>query len=408
MPRFLQKRRRKWYAVLEIPRDLRERFGKPRFLQSLKTESLSEAERICLPVIHEWKELIESVRNGAPPTDAILAMRQSRLMLEQQGVSKHEIDMFHSELATETDILAEAHLVVHGGWIVLSEHIQDFVQSLSNEPKTIDMKRRDVERFSKKFKYAHDITIAAVAEWVQEDLIEKDQLSPATCKRIISACSGYWTYLQRKKGLDIPPPFERVVPRQGSKADRAKAIRRKHFIEGDFRSLITAAAEDAPLVDLIILGAYTGARIEEICSLKITNVHSNQLHIEDAKTDAGWREIPIHSKIVSLVGRLKGESMDGYLLSGLTFNKYGDRSNAIGKRFGRLKTACGYDRNYVFHSFRKSVATQLENAGIPENVTARLLGHELNTMSYGLYSGGLSYGVLRDAVEHISWSASAV
>jgi len=28
---------------------------------------------------------------------------------------------------------------------------------------------------------------------------------------------------------------------------------------------------------------------------------------------------------------------DGYVLSGLTTNKYGDRSNAIGKRFGRLK-----------------------------------------------------------------------
>ena len=54
-------------------------------------------------------------------------------------------------------------------------------------------------------------------------------------------------------------------------------------------------------------------------------------------------------------------------------------------------------------SFRKGVATQLETAHVQENVTARLLGHDLNTMSYGLYSGGVSYDVLSEAVERLSW-----
>ena len=57
----------------------------------------------------------------------------------------------------------------------------------------------------------------------------------------------------------------------------------------------------------------------------------------------------------------------------------------------------------MFHSFRKSVATQFETAGVPENVTARVLGHEINTMSYGLYSGGVSFEVLSEAMAHLSW-----
>jgi len=40
---------------------------------------------------------------------------------------------------------------------------------------------------------------------------------------------------------------------------------------------------------------------------------------------------------------------------------------------------------------------------VQENVTARLLGHDLNTMSYGLYSGGVSFDVLSDAVENLKW-----
>lgn len=51
----------------------------------------------------------------------------------------------------------------------------------------------------------------------------------------------------------------------------------------------------------------------------------------------------------------------------------------------------------------KGVATQLENSGVTENIAARLLGHDLNTMSYGLYSGGVSFDVLSEAIEHLSW-----
>ena len=112
------------------------------------------------------------------------------------------------------------------------------------------------------------------------------------------------------------------------------------------------------------MAAHTGARIEELCSLKLEQVLADRFKIEDAKTEAGWRIIPIHDDIKQLVARLKDESTDGYLISGLTFNQYQDRSNAIGKRFGRLKTSLGYGNDYVFHSFRKGLARQLEAHGV--------------------------------------------
>ncbi len=96
-------------------------------------------------------------------------------------------------------------------------------------------------------------------------------------------------------------------------------------------------------------------------------------------------------------------STDGFLLSVRTRNQYGDRSNALGKRFGRLKKAIGFSEQHVFHSIRHTVATLLEDAGVPESTAADVLGHEKPTMTYGLYSGGASLATKRAAIERISY-----
>jgi hypothetical protein len=44
-----------------------------------------------------------------------------------------------------------------------------------------------------------------------------------------------------------------------------------------------------------------------------------------------------------------------------------------------------------------------EAAEVPENHVARLLGHDLKTMSFGVYSGGVPYEVLQRAVECLDW-----
>jgi integrase len=95
--------------------------------------------------------------------------------------------------------------------------------------------------------------------------------------------------------------------------------------------------------------------------------------------------------------------VDGYVLSGLTENKYQDRSNAVGKRFGRLKTRLGFGGSHVFHSIRKTVTTQLDAAGIPEAVSARIVGHDIPTLTYGVYSGGAPFEVKRDAIMVLSY-----
>ena len=75
----------------------------------------------------------------------------------------------------------------------------------------------------------------------------------------------------------------------------------------------------------------------------------------------------------------------------------------MGKRFGRLKIDLGFGKQHVFPSIRMTVVTLLENAGVPENVVADIVGHEQTTMTYGLYSGGLSLAVKKEALELLAY-----
>jgi hypothetical protein len=101
--------------------------------------------------------------------------------------------------------------------------------------------------------------------------------------------------------------------------------------------------------------------------------------------------VPVAPEIISLIKRLCSKrNIDDYLIDSTAQNQYGERSTALGKRFGRLKKAAKFDDRYVFHSIRKKVLTFIERAECPENVAASNLGHDYETMTFGLYSGGSS------------------
>lgn len=126
--------------------------------------------------------------------------------------------------------------------------------------------------------------------------------------------------------------------------------------------------------------------------------------ITDAKTKAGNRIIPLHPNLLRTVKKLIEGTTNSYLFSELTENKYGDRSNAIGKRFGHMKKNQGFSKLFVFHSIRKTFTTELERAGVAENVAADIVGHEKHTQTFGVYSGGTSIEQKRKAIESINYN----
>ncbi|MBF0324564.1 MAG: hypothetical protein HQL42_05770 [Alphaproteobacteria bacterium] len=110
-----------------------------------------------------------------------------------------------------------------------------------------------------------------------------------------------------------------------------------------------------PHADLIRMAMWSGARLEELCSLKADKVTAEWFDIEDAKTRAGWRRVPVHPKArATVVARLADAAAkeSPYLFAGLSANKYGDRAGALGKKFTRLKNDLDFGEQHVFHTAR--------------------------------------------------------
>jgi integrase len=96
-------------------------------------------------------------------------------------------------------------------------------------------------------------------------------------------------------------------------------------------------------------------------------------------------------------------STDGYVLSGLKANANGTRGDAIGKRFTRLKRSLGFEDRYTFHSFRGTVITMLERAGVPEGTVQDLVGHERSTLTGSTYSGKSTFEMRKSALNTLQY-----
>lgn len=400
MPDYLLKQRQGWYAVLEIPKDLRKHFGKSRFKETLGTQSRSEAKIRVLGVVQGWKQQIAIARD--PQAGGSLNPNSWRQELARLGDDPFKEEALFNVATDAGDEAVLSLQVATGDEVLLSEHLESYLDGVG-DPKSKDMKARHLRLFLQEFRLASDVSQDAVEEWVDRKLIRNLGLSVKTAKTYLSTYRTFWKHLNKLKlvGKSLEA-FSDVLPDAPKRTNRPQ---RDYFTPEDYRRLLEAVPEhDEALSDLIRLGAYTGCRIEEICNLKVQNVLSDHIKIADAKTEAGIRKVPLHSAIRQLVARLKDTSEDGYLLSGLTKNKYGDRSNAIGKRFGHLKRRLGYGKEHVFHSFRRGVVTQFEEAQVPENIAARIVGHDYKTMTFGTYSGGATIETLQQAIEVLSWT----
>jgi integrase len=258
---------------------------------------------------------------------------------------------------------------------------------LTLAPKTIAMMRSDVERFVVQFNYSEDINHRAVRRY-----LAGLGVTVQTQRRILSGIKNYWNFLQDKFELDDADPFINAIPRSKT---RASGKVRKDWQPEDLVR-VYRAAKDTDLKLLIRIAAHTGARREELCS-PTTVFNQETITVVDAKTSTGIRTVPVHDDIKPLINDWVVARKN------LKTNKFGDMSDAIGKRFGRLKTELGYDKSLVFHSIRATVATLLENAGVPEGVSADIVGHEKPNMTYGLYSGGASLEVKRQAINLLKY-----
>ena len=281
-------------------------------------------------------------------------------------------------------------------WLSFNEHLK---------PKGRDQMARDLDRFAASGCTLEEVNFGYVVRWI--DAFYAEGGTNSSIRRHLESLRSYWRYVSdRNLALrEKSPPFENHRLRQSAKG------KKKGYVPWQIHEaleLLAAAQQQKrqDLASLITLAMYTGARIEELCKLRVEDVivarNMRVFEIRQAKTEAGIRQVPIHPEIGDLVDHLIEQSRDGYLIPSTSKNQYGIRSDALSKRFGKLKRSVGFtERSHSFHSFRATVATLFEQAGVVEGVAADILGHEKPTITYGVYSGDSSLQQRRDAVMKI-------
>lgn len=284
-------------------------------------------------------------------------------------------------------------------------------------PRTVEAYRHAIERIIKP--RLGDVTIAEATPERLQRFLDAVRLEhgPGAAKTARAVLSGMMGLATRSDAIRQNPVRE--LSPVGAKAKGATAIPLE-----DLPGLLKAVRGDErlrelDLVDVVEFIAGTGVRISEALGLAwddvdlgagAVSIRANVVRAtgrgvirqEHTKTDAGARRITLPGALVGILGdrRVKGgPNAQGIVFPTVLGNLRDPRNTA-------RDWAAGRDRlqlpAYTFHSFRKTVATALDQAGLSPRDIAEYLGHADPSLTMGTYMsktvGGTRAASALDAV----------
>jgi integrase len=368
---------------------------------ALGTRDLDEANRRKWAVVASIKRDLAQLSGGDPTLHAAHRFRKEIRKAHAVGdedyidVVKDSAQEYAEKIERESGSLERARIWYAHATTPDKTCDELLEEWLRDAPYTEQTKKQHRHAWSQAKRFLGGDTIpAAVDERAAVALVEhlnRGQQAYETNRRKINSLSAFWVWLERKF----------IVPRGGNpwKGHRVTgtAGRDKRAYTKDELATLLGGTLEAPLADVVVLGLFTGARLDELCALTVGNLQKDKgavwVSVTKSKSKAGIRTFavihPIPLEI--LRRRLAPQTSAGaQLFPELAPGGYdGKLSWSASKKFGRYKTGRGFDGSVDFHSFRRTLITQLENTkGIDWIKMARYVGHRVPTLAHSTYSGG--------------------
>lgn len=410
MPANLKRRYQTWYARLTIPKEVRGQFdGKAEFVESLKTDSLREAQRLVGPVLGRWRTWIEEARSTDPDRRYLRSVQRALDDAQRRGDEEAEFAIKGS--AQER---AEQLERVHGyetarRWYDrasgqrtdIAQRAEDWLADNQYETKSVTMHRQAIRLLVDFEPVAENIDRRTAARFVSEVL--KPNRSAATVTKMISTYSQLWRWLADRGYIDEPTVWSRQQPRKSHRQGRKRAAdfkpTRRPFTDDEARAMFAAVdahADKHPTDPLAVrLMAVTGMRLNEVCSLRTGNVSIDDedpgcvwLYVDEGKTRSAIRLAPVvdETTVAMLRERLKDRAEDKapwFFPEYTPKNKLGSRSAPLSQRLRRYRDDhIGADPTVVGgHSWRHRARTAVEQADLRTSLVNAFFGHNLDTPS---------------------------
>jgi integrase len=164
------------------------------------------------------------------------------------------------------------------------------------------------------------------------------------------------------------------------------------------------------------LGLYTGARLNELCQLHLSDIRQDEDGIwvfdinrntpdKRLKSNASKRLIPLHPRLIELgfldhVKTVKGDRF----FPELSLGRDGYGKNASRWFNQRIRKLGITDRKKVFHSFRHNVANCLKQNGVDYRIADAITGHTDQSMVYGVYGKPYNPKFLFEVIKQLNFN----
>ncbi|MBM7130986.1 DUF6538 domain-containing protein [Dyella mobilis] len=302
----------------------------------------------------------------------------------------------------------------------------------STKTKTFKIKTTAVEGFAKHYGEKNPLKDAQridVGNWVQA--LRGSKLETPTIVNKLSYLRGFFDWAKARGyypsfSKDENPAAGQVVYGVREKRQR-RALGFKPFSKEQVQALYDSKAMEKGLSESARWGAwiglYTGARVAEVGQLTLADFVEadgipciricDESEGQSVKSDVSIRTIPVHPALVRL-GLLKRvnalrKAGETRLFPSVKTDGVNGMGNWLSKAFSRhvLATVGKPEKGkFGFHSLRKSVVQGLQTLGVPSEVRAAYVGHELDDEHHASYSRAPTMKELLDAVKKLDWNLS--
>lgn len=327
---------------------------------------------------------------------------------------------------------------------VLSEVLNDYLQEQQREGvsvKTLSDKRSVVQLFvrivgdlpigeinreeARRFKSVAlrlPLRINLLSGKPLDQLIEaaEETISITTFNNYVKNLSTVFGYAE-SEGYTASNPFRGLRVQQKQKANTLRA----RFTDEDLSRLYNAVQKYRDTDKyyrywLPVLGMYTGARLNELCQLYLSDfveiegiqcIHIQATHDDQSlKTPTSERVVPIHSKLIELglMDFVERQRRLGHqrLFPTLSLHKQNGYSQGPSRWFASVRTSLGFDDGEGrkdFHSFRHTVADSLKQQGVSESLIGGILGHSTGGITYTRYGKDFRPAVLKPVIGMLNY-----
>ncbi|MCW5590478.1 MAG: site-specific integrase [Burkholderiales bacterium] len=232
-------------------------------------------------------------------------------------------------------------------------------------------------------------------------------LSKATTYKELGFLNGFFGAMQRHAYFPktMPVPTRDVSPYK--RGEKKRSVRQTRYLPFErqelakiFDPFALGALRKPHEFWVPLLGLYTGARLDELCQLRLQDIQRDGgrlviaiTHTDDTKTKTTGSErlVPLHDELLSLgfdtyvadVRQAAGDEarLFPYLLR--TVNGYADVPS---EAFSRYLDKVGItSERKTFHSFRSTINEAFARAGVAEEARSQLLGHAYDTTNLTHY-----------------------